>query len=175
VSDMPNDCPYCERCFDTKQGLSQHTRGSHDGKSWIPREELVELYVERKRLPKQIAERYDVSAKTILRTLERYGIEKRDPNELMKQALRKKPPQLQTEPRGYVVVRNKHEGDKCKIYLHRLLAVAEYGIDAVENMDDHHKNGIRWDNRPKNIQLVDKSTHGTHHAHERWGNETTLG
>lgn len=174
MTDMSRDCPYCDRSFETTQGLSQHTRGSHDGKSWIPREELVELYRERKRLPEQIAEEYDVSAKTIRKTLDRYGIERRDPDELMKQGLRRMPPQLRTERRGYVIVRNKHKEDYHKVYLHRLLAVAEYGIEAVEGVDVHHKNGVRWDNRPENIQLLDKSTHGAHHSNERWGNETAL-
>lgn len=35
------------------------------------------------------------------------------------------------------------------VRIHRLVAVAEYGIDYVNDWSDyhvHHKNGIKWDN-----------------------------
>jgi hypothetical protein len=172
---MSNRCPYCGNEYSTKQGLSQHTYGSHGGKSWIPREELVEMYHEYRWSTGQIAKEYDVTPKTILKTLDRYDIEKRETGEMVRQGLNMMPPKVYTEPRGYVVTTQRVSEDKHgKVYVHRLLAAAEYGIDAVEGMDVHHKNGVRWDNRPENIQLVDKQTHGRHHSNERWGNEAAL-
>lgn len=172
---MSNTCPYCGNEYSSKQGLSQHTYRSHDGKSWIPREELVEMYHEYRWSTEQIAKKYDVTPKTIRKTLDKYNIESRDVGELVSQGLKSMPPSIYTERRGYVVTKQRTDNNKSgKVYLHRLLAVAEYGVNAVKDMDVHHKNGIPWDNRPKNIQLLDKSTHGRHHTNERWGNDTIL-
>ncbi|WP_394297586.1 HNH endonuclease [Halorubrum sp. BV1] len=52
-----------------------------------------------------------------------------------------------------------------------MLAVSEYRFDSVHNMDVHHQNGIPWDNRPENIELISKEEHDRHHANERWENE----
>lgn len=47
----------------------------------------------------------------------------------------------------------------------RLLAVAEHGFDAVgPGVDIHHKNGIPWDNRPANIEVIDKGEHAALHS-----------
>lgn len=55
-----------------------------------------------------------------------------------------------------------HKGNWVRV--HRLLAVAEYGYDAVVGKDVHHKNGIGWDNRPSNIEVLDHSEHSSGHA-----------
>lgn len=39
--------------------------------------------------------------------------------------------------------------------IHRLVAVSEYGFDAVANYNVSHKNEIPFDNRPENIEIVD--------------------
>ena len=43
--------------------------------------------------------------------------------------------------------------------LHRLTAVAEYGIEAVADSVVHHKNGVRFDNRPENLELMSNAEH----------------
>lgn len=64
------------------------------------------------------------------------------------------------------------------MYVHRLLAIAKYGPDIVKDKHVHHKNGIRWDNRPENIGLLDPSEHSKLHYEqgdiEGWGNEEGL-
>jgi len=104
---MSNKCPYCGKEYSSKQGLSQHTYGSHGGKSWIPREELVEMYHEYRWSTPQIAKKYDVSAKTIRETLNQYDIEQRDTGELVSQGLKLMPPKIYTERRGYVVTKQR--------------------------------------------------------------------
>jgi hypothetical protein len=57
---------------------------------------------------------------------------------------------------------------------YRLLAVAEYGIDALEGDEDgddegtemvvHHENGHPLDNRPENLQLMEKKEHDDLHT-----------
>ena len=49
------------------------------------------------------------------------------------------------------------------VRVHRLLAVAEYGLDSIKGKDIHHKNGISWDNRPDNIEPLTKSEHMSRH------------
>lgn len=55
--------------------------------------------------------------------------------------------------------------ETCRV--HRLVAVAEYGFDAVAGSVVHHKNGVKWDNRPGNLELMDHGEHSTHHNKER--------
>lgn len=52
------------------------------------------------------------------------------------------------------------------VYIHRLLAVSMIGIDSVKGKDVHHINGISWDNRPENIEVISKSEHGR--IHGKW-------
>lgn len=66
------------------------------------------------------------------------------------------------------------EGDKYTVGVHRLLAVAEFGIEAVKDKIVHHKNGIPFDNRHENICLMTASEHAMHHQDIRWGNEDPM-
>jgi len=36
-------------------------------------------------------------------------------------------------------------------------------------MEVHHRNGIKWDNRPENIELKETTDHRKHHAEETDG------
>jgi len=47
--------------------------------------------------------------------------------------------------------------------VHRLLAVAEFGTEAVKDQHVHHKNEIPWDNRPENLELLTPAEHASHH------------
>lgn len=51
--------------------------------------------------------------------------------------------------------------------VHRLVAIAEFGIDAVKGKVVHHENGVKWDNRPDNLGLMEHGSHSTHHNEER--------
>lgn len=53
------------------------------------------------------------------------------------------------------------------IPIHRLVAVAEYGTEVVAESEIHHKNGIKWDNRPSNLEPLDKKAHAQLHSLER--------
>ncbi len=50
------------------------------------------------------------------------------------------------------------EYDDKPFSIHRLIAVAEYGIEAVENNEVYHLNTISWDNRPSNINIVENAS-----------------
>lgn len=53
-----------------------------------------------------------------------------------------------------------------RVYVYRLLAVAEHGFDAVCDKVIHHESGIPWDDRPDNIELME---HGEHSRMENLG------
>lgn len=59
--------------------------------------------------------------------------------------------------------------DKGQVYVHRLVAVAEHGFDDVSNAIVHHKNGVPWDNRPENLEVMTQSEHvRRHHKKLTW-------
>jgi hypothetical protein len=70
--------------------------------------------------------------------------------------------------RGYSVWQS-HDPDGVHrgMKVHRLLAIAEHGIGAVKDKVVHHENGIKWDNRPENIEVMDETEHLRQHYEER--------
>lgn len=64
---------------------------------------------------------------------------------------------------GYERWRLWDAGKDAYFYVHRLTAIAEYGIDAVKGMHVHHRNRIPWDNRPENLELLPPDRHCIRH------------
>ena len=79
---------------------------------------------------------------------------------------------------GYVEISaNAPDNSTERILIHRLLAIAEYGFDAVAGNDIHHKNGVKWDNRPSNIAPIEHGEHRSlHHLEDEreYRDEDTL-
>lgn len=72
---------------------------------------------------------------------------------------------------GHEVVRSQFDGEKDVIPIHRVAAIAWFGIDVVVDNDVHHTNGIPWDTRESNIDLLSKSEHAGQHADDQWGDK----
>ena len=125
---------------------------------WRNGDILQEMYWDKGLSLSQIGERLGCSHNTVHRWMKKNGIETRTPTH-------ERPPCFYTDERGYESW--KHEiGDResqHKVRIHRLLAVAEHGFDAVTGMDIHHKNKIPWDNRSENIQPIDHYDHASLH------------
>jgi len=117
---------------------------------------LRRLYWEEGKSSREIAAKFDVSKPTILKALRDFGIQIRKPND-------GKMPPLFTDSWGYTRWKHEHDGDRYGVYVHRLLAVAEHGFDAVAGNDIHHKNGVSWDNRPANLEPIDHADHASKH------------
>lgn len=78
----------------------------------------------------------------------------------------KLPASFKTSENGYERASSKLDGEKDSVAVHRLVAVSEYGFDALDGMVVHHKNGIPWDNRPENLEVMPQSLHVREHFEE---------
>jgi transcriptional regulator with XRE-family HTH domain len=109
--------------------------------------EVAELYYEDRLDQADIAQRFGVDQSTVSRFMARKGIDARTERETH----RTEYATFRTGPNGYERWDSSHPADgRATVYVHRLLAVAEYGILREEQVV-HHRNGLRWDNRPANI------------------------
>jgi transcriptional regulator with XRE-family HTH domain len=126
---------------------------------------LKTLYVEEGMAMSEVADVCGCSISTISRYLQENGIEARGRGH----ALRKPGLTLEMDNYGYIrwhgTRSESGEREDYGFTVHRLLAIAEYGADAVTpDTDVHHKNGIPWDNRVDNIELKNHAQHAHHHA-----------
>lgn len=138
-----------------------------DSQPYKDGELLREMYVEKQMSTIDISEELDCAPNTARKYLMRNGVEIRDlseavalghghnPNEVPFQTKRDKG----TEVWYY----NNDQDDKGMVYHHRLLAVAIWGFDEVGEKVVHHKNEIRWDNRPENLELMTFGEHSSLH------------
>jgi predicted DNA-binding protein YlxM (UPF0122 family) len=113
----------------------------------------------------EVGEELDIDRMAIHRALKYHNIERRDTAEYNRQ---RHPTFANTM--GYAIA---HCGVENKsVRIHRLVAVAEHGFDAVINKVVHHKNGVKFDNRPRNLRVMDKKDHVIHHNLKRGGQQS---
>lgn len=77
-------------------------------------------------------------------------------------------PRIDFNPTHYPRIRawNPDEGLDQQLYLHRLVAYAHGLVDSPFQKHDreiHHKNHDKWDNRPENLRVVERSAHTQYH------------
>lgn len=126
------------------------------GKPWRDPETLRRLYWEQGMSLSEVGDELDVSPPTVSKYMKRHEIPRRSKNG-------DEPPSLcyissgDRDYEGFAV--RDPDGSQVRVYHHRLLAVAEYGFDAVADNHIHHINNIPWDNRPSNIEPLSPSSH----------------
>lgn len=150
------------------------------------RDWLYEKYHGERLSSADIADLCDCHKSTILRWLDEHGIEKRTQSEATEAEWegdeeRREEFRLNVQPLGaraggwrrrvmpFGTTKEGYEKWKSngeEFSVHRLLAIAEYGADAVAGKHVHHRNELKWDNRPSNIELRDPGDHVRHH--EPW-------
>lgn len=149
------ECTQCERAFDTRRALTVHENTGH-GEKWHDEETLRKHYVEMEKSSYELAAEWGCDSKTVRNWLERYGIDRREAAYYN----RVEYANYKTGDDGYsrwqLYVAKNHQ---TSIMVHRLAAVAWHGFDEVKGMHVHHKNGVKWDNREENLDLVSPQEH----------------
>lgn len=129
---------------------------------WRDADRLERLYWREGMTQAEIADKLGCATRTVNQWMQKHDIETRIGSPRVPGAC------YTTSVNGYEIWRNGSAPDRnVDVKVHRLLAVAEFGFNAVRDKHIHHKNGIKWDNRPENIGLVTPEEHGRHHAIER--------
>jgi len=162
----------------SKSESLRRAHGTNDGK-YNDAEWLRQEYVEKGRSAIDMSEECGVHFDTIYKRLKEHNI----PRRTIKEATnlsdkygfkgRDHPrwnesivPYYTHSRDNYVCWSHNWDNTRDHVFVHRLIAVAEYGIDAVKGKEVHHKNGIKWDNRPDNLELLTSSEHTKLH-HEQ--------
>lgn len=127
---------------------------------------LEELYWEEGLSERKIADELGCHRSTIRRWMDDYDIDRRGRIE----ALRAIHAGFYTTTTGYEQWQASDGREDVDVFgVHRLLAIAEFGTDAVAGSHIHHKNGIPWDNRVGNLEVLTPSEHNATHHDQRWG------
>ena len=143
---MVVECKICNEEFPQIHGLRDHMEKNH-AKPWRDEQTLRRLHQQYGMSGRQIAQKFGCSPSTVPRWINKFNIYT--------------PPKFQTTPdKGYEKWRDGND----TVYVHRLLAVAEYGFQAVKDNIVHHKSGVPWDNRPDNIEVLPQSKHHGEHT-----------
>lgn len=131
-------------------------------KPWRDKDLVNRLYHDKQMSGPEIADKLGCSVRPIYDRIK----ETRSTSEANRIWTWKLPPKIKTTENGYERFKTKVHGESMSVAHHRLLAVAEHGFDALKSNVVHHKNGVPWDNRPENLELMDQSDHVRQHFEE---------
>jgi len=139
---------------------------------WIDNHELIrkrhdeellkEKYLKENETLVEIANEIGCSQSPVRKTLKEAGVEMKTRSDY---AL----PSLHVRPSGHVYISETLNRETSQVQLHRLTAIAEYGWEEVTQEDTvvHHKNCIPWDNRPSNLEVMQRDEHTRLHDNPR--------
>lgn len=109
---------------------------------------LEEKYHGENLTTREIADLCDVTDPCILKWMGKHDIETKSTH-------------VKAQTRGtYNSIKTRHDGyelllgDTGRIPHHRILAGLKYGFDSIDGKLVTHKNGIPWDNRPENLEVM---------------------
>jgi len=137
-------------------------------KPWRNPDKLRQLYHAENMSLREVADELGCSRHAVQTWMEKHGIDRDDMKDVAGNHQRSKPTHYRTNYDGYEVWNTMiGTSEQHTVRVHRLIAVAEYGVDAVNNNHIHHKNKIPWDNRPCNLEVLSPSEHLSQHMSER--------
>lgn len=156
-------------------GCSQSTLGYWMDKLEIPRdnqsgpwrdkEKLEKEYVKNRKSIPMLAEEWGCSYGVISKWLNRHDIQSRSLGEAFVLAgERNIDVSYYIDNQGYPVFRVEHKGEYFQVHEHRLLAVAKYGFNAIQDKHVHHITPIEWLNYEENIELLTPEEHRKAHS-----------
>lgn len=135
----------------------------NDNRPWRDEETLRELYYEENLSTTEIADELGCGNSTVQANMDRLGIERRSISDARRLAGCKENLGMWINQRGYEITQTRHDGEDFHVLIHRLLAVSEYGFEAVKGMHVHHRDNIPWLNTPGNIELLTPEDHASLH------------
>jgi len=144
-----------------------HPNKKYESKKYRDRDWLKEEHIENNRTMTDIASECGVSYHTISNWLDRFGIEKQD-NQNTNVCCSFHFGSF-SNLEGYPVWgATGATADSNRLAVHRLVAIADgadpHDVFSNDKHQVHHRNGFKCDNRPSNLELVDRKTHGRHHT-----------
>ncbi len=140
-------------------------RHQQNHRPWKDRERLSALYRDQNMTTREVAEELGCAKTTVEYWLRHHDIPIRDQGETKVLKQLENPVRLnERSDTPYRYWTHEYRGERDYVYVHRLLAVAEYGFDALDGRQVHHKNRVCWDNRPENIELLTPKEHLRHHT-----------
>lgn len=157
-----------EHGIETREATREKTPSELKDENW-----LRERYIIHNESAERLDEQLGCAASTVRSWLDKHGIERRSQSEALKSSALHAPARYGIDSGGYARWRVYRDGERERVLVHRLLAVSEYGFDEVADNVIHHKNTIRWDNRPSNIEVLTAEEHGRVHAAARSGGGET--
>ena len=164
-------CRICDEEYENNLGLSTHFRYKHPEQHRIAKSELVELY-DRGMSMREIADELNTSKGSIQIAFDTYDIDARDSYRNASYPPRHRFDKISDSiGHEYEVMETSIEYSSYSFFVHRLVAVA-HGKLKPENFRDfdrivHHKSEHGLDNRPDNLQVMDRGEHQSMHVIQR--------
>lgn len=132
-------------------------------KPWSDESTLINLYHEKGYSTHEIAEKLGCNQTTVCYWMDKHEVKSRDRVEAVVSSIRSRPARFVTNEDGYECWFTRSRDKGWQVQVHRLLAASELGLDEIDSKDVHHKNGIPWDNRPENIEVLNRREHRKRH------------
>jgi DNA-binding CsgD family transcriptional regulator len=128
------------------------------------------VYLEEQNTTQDIAIALDIAQSTVRKRLQEHGIPLRSIREAqwISSPGHRHWVNIVIDKDGHVNWRIPVNNKARRVAVHRLLAVAEYGFEPVKGKRVHHKNGIPWDNRHDNIEILTRKEHKKAHQKLTW-------
>ena len=152
-----------------KHGIETRDRGYRnkwENARWRDADVLNDLHHKRGLSTRKMADELNCDPATIIRWMEKHGIERRNRLSALRDAISTNYARFQMnhghETWQVDIIEDGNKSTKS-VKVHRLLAVSEHGFEAINGKVVHHRNGIPWDNRIENLEIMSNSEHSQLH------------